>query len=99
MTNIPLRCCYPACVAGKPRDSMHRRGEERSSKRITRARCHFRVVSPDLQEKNKLAVSVARGRRTQMLFGHVMPRTVLAHVHAAPELARGVLELGVRVKR
>lgn len=41
-----------------------------------------------------LAVVVIRGRRTQMLFAHVVPRKGLAHEHGPQEPLQGLQKLG-----
>lgn len=77
----------PHVLRGGVRDMHHKRKEGHDAERIPEAVFDYAF-------KERVAVLVIPGRRTHILFAHVVPRKGLAHEHGAQELIEGVQKLG-----
>lgn len=93
--HVPFRSWCPACVSGKARGRLHKRRHEDEPKRVSEVVFDYAFLGSEGGEPTIL-VLVARDRRTQMIFAHVVPRKGLSHEHGAKELEADIKKPGYR---
>ena len=95
VTHMPFRSWCPHCVAGKAQERPHRKQERQSEKQIPEIVFDYGFLGGKDDEQT-LAVQVARDRRTQMLFAHVVPRKGMVHEHGANAMVKDIEKLGYK---
>ena len=77
VTHMPFRSWFPACVEGKARDKAHRLNEEQNKKGVPEIVFDYGFLGSEAEDT--IAIQVARDRRTQMIFAHVVPKKGFTH--------------------
>ena len=95
VTHMPFRSWCPHCVAGKAQERPHKKQERQSEKQIPEIVFDYGFLGGKDDEET-LAVQVARDRRTQMLFAHVVPRKGMIHEHGAVAMVKDIEKLGYK---
>ena len=93
VTHLPFRSWCPHCVSGKAQDRHHRRRENTDEKQIPEIVFDY-VFMASAEDEETIPVQVARDRRTQMLFAHVVPRKGMISQHGADAMERDIEKLG-----
>ena len=93
VTHTPFRSWCPHCVNGKAKDRHHKKQLQQNDEQIPEIVFDYCFLGWDKGEET-LAVLVARDRRTQMIFSHVVPRKGMINNHASVELEKDIEKLG-----
>ena len=95
VTHMPFRSWCPHCVSGKAQSRHHKRVDHQGEKQIPEVVFDYGFLGGKDDEET-LAVQVARDRRTQMLFAHVVPRKGMVHEHGAVAMLQDLEKLGYK---
>ena len=93
MTHLPFRSWCPHCVSGKAPDRSHKKRENHDDKRIPEIVFDY-VFLASAEDDETIPIQVARDRRTQMLFAHVVPRKGMVCHHGADAMEKDIAKLG-----
>ena len=94
-SHLLFRSWCPHCVAGKAQDRPHKKRENQGEKQIPENVFDYCFLGGK-DDAETLAAQVARGRRTQMLFAHVVPRKGMVHEHGAAAMVSDIERLGYK---
>ena len=90
--HLPFRSWCPACVAGKAKDKFHSKikDEEHGIPTVVFDYCF--LATNDV--KDTIPTQVMLDTRTQMLFGHVVPRKGMIDEHGCEQMIKDLEKLG-----
>ena len=95
VTHLPFRAWCPHCVSGKAQERHHRKQDQQGEKQIPEVVFDYGFLGGK-EDAETLAVQVARDRRTQMLFAHVVPRKGMLHDRGAVAMLEDLERLGYK---
>ena len=95
VTHLPFRAWCPHCVAGKAQDRPHMKSENKDERHIPEIVFDYGFLGGK-DDDETLAIQVARDRRTQMLFAHVVPRKGMVSEHGAVAMVKDIEKLGYK---
>ena len=95
VTHLPFRSWCPHFVAGKAQDRPDKKRDNQGEKQIPKIVFDYCFLGGK-DDAETLAVQVARDRRTQMLFAHVVPRKGMVHEHGAAAMVSDIERLGYK---
>lgn len=79
---IPYNACCPARVPSTARDRPHKRREGRETNRTPEVVFDYAILGEE-GVRDTTAVLPIKGRRSHIVFAHVVPREGLAHDNRA----------------
>ena len=94
-THLPFRSWCPHCLSGKAQDQHHKKREEQDEKQIPEIVLDY-VFLASADDEETIPIQVARDRRTQMLFAHVVPRKGMVSQHGADAMEKDIEKLGYK---
>ena len=92
INHLPYRSWCPACVAGKAKDRMHFKIKEENHEVPTIVFDYCFLATNDA--KTTIPIQVMLDTRTQMIFGHVVPRKGMMDAHGCNEMCNDLEKLG-----
>ena len=95
VTHLPFRSWCSHCVNGKAKDRHHKKRENTNEKTIPEIVFDYGFLG-GMDDEETLAVQVARDRKTQMLFAHVVRRKGMMCIHGAEEMKKDIDKLGCK---
>merc|ERR1712240_2189 len=95
VTHLPFRSWCPHCVSGKAQDRNHKKRENQDEKQIPEIVFDY-VFLASAEDEETIPIQVARDRRTQMLFAHVVPRKGMVCQHGADAMEKDIETLGYK---
>ena len=94
VTHLPFRSWCPHCVNGKAQDRHHKK-QDQNEKTIPEIVFDY-VFLATADDEETIPIQVARDRRTQMIFAHVVPRKGMISQHGADAMEKDIEKLGYK---